>query len=649
MTRSLIRQFMSTRRSAIAVIMAIALVPLILLIGIAVDFTFLSQARTQAAFASQAAAAAATRIAASTYALEISQGNTATNAAKLAVAAGEEAGNDWFAANLGTYVRGSLISGPTTTVTYNGTNGSNGTTAGPPDFTASIQSTTSYPPLFDPLFHSTQNWVFGSNATATTQYSYTQILLMLDTSSSMLIGANSGVNGETENDVLTMEQGTVCPANGTLAAKGNGVNVPLTTNVALNTNYLAGHPTWTNYPVSPTQPVAQDYLYNTNDGDNAYLNSAPNYPGTGPTDYAETCKKVGGLQSGYGTTGIAGVPCALACHYSTTTSPVTGYSEDYYGLARSENVKLRLDVLFSATEQVIEDMESSEPVSGQLSVGVYQFNTDVFPIVNASLGGSGALPEATDNLSQALTLVEKDDWQTNPGETVIPQLINTTNGGAYIAPNSTTASIGGDTNFPLSLQDLEAGNAVPTSSNGNKQPLTATGSGTTAAAPQKFIFIVTDGLEDDSPNNGSSSTQNVMGEMTSITEEAKGKNGNGVCSTLKNTLGYTVYVLYVDYNPVADFSYYGLPGGGGGTRVPNAYTAEDYPAYSSVANTSVQDLTAVEGTNGPTFTTAPIAQALQACASTTSDFYEANSPTQIQMALTSMLKSALASTIRLTN
>jgi len=40
-----LQRFSKTRRSAIAVTMAIALVPLVLLIGIAVDVTFLSQDR----------------------------------------------------------------------------------------------------------------------------------------------------------------------------------------------------------------------------------------------------------------------------------------------------------------------------------------------------------------------------------------------------------------------------------------------------------------------------------------------------------------------------------------------------------------------------------------------------------------------------
>jgi hypothetical protein len=260
--------------------------------------------------------------------------------------------------------------------------------------------------------------------------------------------------------------------------------------------------------------------------------------------------------------------------------------------------------------------------------------------VNSRTGSGGSLPEATSDLASALSQVNAVDWKKTPSETTIPQLIygDTNNR----APNPNNAGEGGDTNFPLSLNDLEAGNAFPLSSSGAKQPLTVSGSGNTATAPQKFIFIVTDGMEDDSPNNGSSSGQNVEGEMTSVAGETA---GTGACAYLKNTLKYTVYVLYVDYNPVSNISYYGFPG----ARPPNSYTLADYP-NDTQQNTSVQNLSAVaNGSSAPTFTNTPIANALQACASAKSDFYTASSSSDIQTALSNMLKSALASTIRLTN
>jgi hypothetical protein len=183
---------------------------------------------------------------------------------------------------------------------------------------------------------------------------------------------------------------------------------------------------------------------------------------------------------------------------------------------------------------------------------------------------------------------------------------------------------------------LEAGNVFAKSAGGGKQALTSAGTGTTSTTPLKFMFIVTDGMEDDSPSNGSSSSSNVEGEMTSIAGETA---GTGTCSSLKNTLGFTVYVLYVDYYPVANDAYYAAPTPG--PRTTNSATNTDYPADT---NQSVQVITET-----PTLATSPTAEALQACASSPSDFYQASSSAQIQTALAEMLKSALASTIRLTN
>ncbi len=239
----------------------------------------------------------------------------------------------------------------------------------------------------------------------------------------------------------------------------------------------------------------------------------------------------GGTATG---TAAAGTPCALACHFSSTSAP-NGLPADYYGLARAEGVTLRLDVLFSATEQVIQDMETSEAVANQLSVGVYQFNTDVFPIATGAAGDS--LPEATSNLSSALSAVEAVDYKKTPTETAIPQLINGTQ--VSSTPSSTVANIGGDTDFPLSLSDLQSGNAFALKG-GQKQPLTAAGTGGPASTPLKFMFIVTDGLEDDRSRNGDGNSTvgyNVEGEMTSIAGEGANNVNTGSCVTLKKTLG----------------------------------------------------------------------------------------------------------------
>jgi hypothetical protein len=549
----------------------------------------------------------------------MANGSNATVAAKHAIDAADTAGNLWFNASAGTLVRASLSS-PNTSTSYDGATTGAASSSAPPNFSATVTVTGTYPPIFDPIFQSKANWVYASNASATTSYAYAQILLMLDTSGSMLIGADPP-------DILTLEEGTVCPQQGYVVASDGS-------------NFVAGNHSlgYGDYLPGSVPPGAKMVP----------LSSIAAYSGASDSDITGHCNPVGGKKYGLlsptkyednvgGT--AAGTPCALACHFSTATAP-NGLPADYYGLARAENVTLRLDVLFGATEQVISDMQNSEAVANQLSVGVYQFNTDVFPIVTGATGTGGTLPEATSDLASALAAVDAVDYKKTPGENVIPQLINFKT--VSTTPSQSVANIGGDTNFPKSLADLQAGNAFALDAAGHEQPLTANGTGATSATPLKFMFIVTDGLEDDSASNGDGNANpahNVEGEMTSIAGETANNLTSGTCAYLKNSLGYTVYVLYVDYYPLANTSYYQAPTPG--IRYTNSATNGDYPAD---INASVETITYT-----PAIDTSPTAEALQACASSPTYFKEASSSADIQNDLAAMLKAALASTIRLTN
>ena len=165
--------------------------------------------------------------------------------------------------------------------------------------------------------------------------------------------------------------------------------------------------------------------------------------------------------------------------------------------------------------------------------------------------------------------------------------------------------------------------------------IAASGDGVTAAAPKKFIFLVTDGLEDSDPlNNGGVNGQHVMGEMTGIMAEG---GGTGVCSQLKS-LGFTVYVLYVPYTPVPHLIFYNA----GFDPQTDPYTNADYPA---VSNGDYQQV--VEGT-GATNGVAPDTAALKACASSTNDFFEADQASQITTAMQQMMTQAMPSTTRVT-
>jgi hypothetical protein len=344
-------------------------------------------------------------------------------------------------------------------------------------------------------------------------------------------------------------------------------------------------------------------------------------------------------------------PCAFACH-ATTSTATDGYYQDLYGMARRLNphqtpsasggVTLRIDAVFAATENIINDMINSEQTAGQFSVGVYQFNDDVSSIVAG--GGTDAEPEATSNLPTALSTVKSVDWMQTPSETAIPTL----------------AEVGGQesndfTNFGLAMNHLYSG----TLASGTQQAIQPAGSGYTATAPQKDLFIVTDGLDDTTPL-GNAAVNRLMGEMTSVTDENNtgyaGSNtvSTPLCRKFKN-LGFTVYVLYINYNPIPSMTYYY-------TYYANASTpfvATDYPllahAYASYTGGNIQNWVEGDNTNNtlqtvdpePT-TPAPDIAALTACASTPQDFYTATNTASINTAMAAILKSALTSTTRLT-
>jgi hypothetical protein len=293
-------------------------------------------------------------------------------------------------------------------------------------------------------------------------------------------------------------------------------------------------------------------------------------------------------------------------------------------------------------------MLSTEAVANQISVGVYQFNSDIAPIVRGNTANGDALPEATSNLSAALAAVKGVDYAYTPGAASDPPMVTDCN--TYNFPSQ--QSCAGNTNLVLSLQHLVAGK-LPTDS--NAQPLTAAGSGTTGTAPIKFMFIITDGMEGESTLGGATdlnTNPNFAGKgvMTNSTDNAAVTNNAvtpGTCTALKK-LGYIVYVLYVDYLPVSETQYYAQ------ANSLSPQTIADYPTKKYLVDIAdSQPDIALGGTSAQITarieSNVPTAEALAQCASSPAYFYAASDDVGIQTALSQMLKSALASTTRLTN
>jgi len=625
--KSLYHRFRRDRRSAIALIFALTLVPLVLLVGLTVDYAFYVQARAQTALAADAAVTHAVRAADQTYTYE-EQINGTSQAAEAAAAAaaetaGQELGYDWFLATLGQMPKASLngFTKADVIVTPNPT--------GAAGFTATVNFAATYPPFFAHLFNG-KIWNVNGAAQATSAYNYVEILMLLDNSPSMLIGADAP-------DIQNLESITVCPPTGLDPSyDGNpwpGAFYQDAPDVA------AISPTHSDIPEGPPLPGPNLVL---NDTPGAHqTNGIPNsYDGAGYV--APTCNSGWNAGSNNGPAPMA--PCAFACHTTTKTITLTGtnsptfpfipgtYPADYYGLARAYSmpsasgtggattITLRLDVVHDAASQVITAMETNEAAAGQFSVGVYQFNDDVVPIWPAP--GSNA--EASTDLPDAASAIT-----------------------SAALPLEGNAGIG-YTDFPTSVADLVSGKY----SNGTQfdNPLSAAGNGGTSTTPEKDIFIVTDGMQDTSDYG-----TREEGEMTGYLAENASTIQSGtpwVCKALKN-LNFTVYVLYIDYEPISNVFYQQDNYTNTGIFKSDPYIDEDYPSLANGTTKQFAESTAASQSappsgNGSLTGLTPDETALYACASSPSDFFEATNSAQIGTAMNAMLQSALTSSIQLT-
>jgi hypothetical protein len=589
-------------------IFALSLVPLLLLVALSIDYAFYIQSRSQAALAADAAATHAVRAADAAYTYELSVKDP--NASIDAQTAGQAIGEDWFAATLGTMPRATITGGPTVKITQNA-NGSAG-------FTATVSFAGTYPPFFAYLFNNLP-WHINGASQAESAYQYVEILMLLDNSSSMLIATSASIT--------QMEELTVCPSSG-IASNFDG-------NSWAGAYYQNASPDAAGLkPTDVPETPGAILHYNPTTNAHAYIGTQESGTGYG---YAQ-----GSCNTGWqGTGGSPYAPCAFACH--TTTSPLetpnfnskgnvsgyttnSAYTDDYYGLARQAGIILRLDDVQSAAAQVITAMQTNQQAVGQFSVGVYEFNDDVIPIWPAAANGQKQASEASTDLADASTAIQ---------DAAIPLQAN--------------ASIG-NSDFPTSINDMISGkysngqqyraNAAGTTS----PKLTPSGAGVTATTPEKDVFIVTDGMDD-----SSSSGNRVLGEMTGFDAESGGPTGTtpALCGKMKTSLGYTVYVLYIDYDPLGNQWYQET------SQKATPYGAQDYPALQNDPTKYYAESTTVSvgsppDANSSLSTVSPDEAALIGCASSPSDFFEATNDSQIGTAMSAMLHAALTSTIQLT-
>jgi Flp pilus assembly protein TadG len=183
--------------------------------------------------------------------------------------------------------------------------------------------------------------------------------------------------------------------------------------------------------------------------------------------------------------------CAFGCHESDT-SP-----NDYYGLARSLGVTLRMDLLTQAVQNLMGTAQSTATSNNaNYRAAIYTFNIGFNTITPLTSSLSTAQSQAA---NVQLYEVPYQNWSNDA-------ITNYTSAMTQI--NSTMPNPGGGTR-------------------------------TAGDTPQEVLFIVTDGVEDETVNG--SRVQSLM--------------STSYCTTIKNR-GIRIAVLYTTYLPLPTNSWY---------------------------------------------------------------------------------------------
>ena len=169
---------------------------------------------------------------------------------------------------------------------------------------------------------------------------------------------------------------------------------------------------------------------------------------------------------------------------------------------------MRIDVLRSATEQLMDTAKTSETVTSQFRTAIYTFGS------SCTNPGLSTITALTSNLSSAKSAAKNIDLMTIP----------------FQGYNSNQC-----TNLDSVLTDINRVIATPST-------------GTSAASTQKYLFLVSDGVND--ANNPWSCAKPLIGGT-----RCQESIDTSFCTTIKNR-GIKVAVLYTTYLPLPTSSWY---------------------------------------------------------------------------------------------
>lgn len=215
--------------------------------------------------------------------------------------------------------------------------------------------------------------------------------------------------------------------------------------------------------------------------------------------------------------------CAFACHQKNADG--TDNTSDNYHIAKNNGIKTRIDLLREAVQNLMDTATSSTSIPNQFRMGIYTFS-DTFQTV-AGLSTNLATQKTK---AAAIDLAYAYQAQTDQ-----------------------------QTSFDVALPVMNSLVATP-------------GNGMSATAPQKYVFFVTDGVQDEvkpslnacitSATAGGTVTDG-SGNFPTICQLAPHDGSTttisainpSLCTTLKDR-GIKVAVLYTPYLPLTVNAYY---------------------------------------------------------------------------------------------
>jgi Flp pilus assembly protein TadG len=190
--------------------------------------------------------------------------------------------------------------------------------------------------------------------------------------------------------------------------------------------------------------------------------------------------------------------CAFACH-----DVASGATDNFYALAKSLGVTMRIDVLRTATQQLMTTAAQTETYSNQFRMAIYDFG------VSADTAGITTIFPLGTSLTSAQAAAANIDVMTVNGQ------------------NDQNDQ---DSDFDTLLTQMNSAISSP-------------GAGT-SSAPQKYLFFVSDGVADE--NNSSclyTMTNSTWGNLSPRCQEPI---NTALCTTIKNR-GIKIAVLYTTY------------------------------------------------------------------------------------------------------